>query len=151
MFEAGAEFGIKPAGLGSRDTLRLEAGFCLYGHEIDDDHSPIEAGLGWITKFVPGNDFINRAYHEKMKADKPSRYMKPFELQDKGIARQGYVIEDAEGNEIGVVCSGTVSPWTGKSIGTGYVKSGFHKLDTEIFIRVRTKALKAKIVKTPFF
>ena len=124
VFEAGAEFGIKPAGLGSRDTLRLEAGFCLYGHEIDDDHSPIEAGLG---------------------------YMKPFELQDKGIARQGYVIEDAEGNEIGVVCSGTVSPWTGKSIGTGYVKSGFHKLDTEIFIRVRNKALKAKIVKTPFF
>ena len=151
VFEAGAEFGIKPAGLGSRDTLRLEAGFCLYGHEIDDDHSPIEAGLGWITKFVPGNDFINRAYHEKMKADKPSRYMKPFELQDRGVARQGYVIEDAEGNEIGVVCSGTVSPWTGKSIGTGYVKSGFHKLDTEIFIRVRNKALKAKIVKTPFF
>ncbi len=151
VFEAGAEFGIKPAGLGARDTLRLEAGFCLYGHEIDDDHSPIEAGLGWITKFVPGNDFINRAYHEKIKNDKPTRYMKPFEVLDKGIARQGYVIEDAEGNEIGVVCSGTVSPLTGKSIGTGYVKSGFHKLDTEIFIRVRNKALKAKIVKTPFF
>ena len=151
IFEAGEEFGIKPVGLGARDTLRLEMGFCLYGNDLDDTTSPIEAGLGWITKFVPGNDFINRAYHEKMKADKPSRYMKPFELQDKGIARQGYVIEDAEGNEIGVVCSGTVSPWTGKSIGTGYVKSGFHKLDTEIFIRVRNKALKAKIVKTPFF
>ena len=151
VFEAGEEFGIKPVGLGARDTLRLEMGFCLYGNDLDDTTSPIEAGLGWITKFVPGNDFINRAYHEKMKADKPSRYMKPFELQDKGIARQGYVIEDAEGNEIGVVCSGTVSPWTGKSIGTGYVKSGFHKLDTEIFIRVRNKALKAKIVKTPFF
>ena len=143
VFEAGAEFGIQPIGLGARDTLRLEAGFCLYGHEIDDDHSPIEAGLGWITKFVPGNDFIMREYHEKLKADKPTRYMKPFEIIDRGIARQG--------NEIGVVCSGTVSPLTGKSIGTGYVKSGFHKLDSEIFIRVRNKALKAKIVKTPFF
>ena len=88
---------------------------------------------------------------EKLKADKPTRYMKPFEIIDRGIARQGYPIEDAEGNEIGVVCSGTVSPLTGKSIGTGYVKSGFHKLDSEIFIRVRNKALKAKIVKTPFF
>ena len=151
VFEAGKEFGILPIGLGARDTLRLEAGFCLYGHEIDDDHSPIEAGLGWITKFVPGNDFIMREYHEKLKADKPSRYLKPFELVDRGIARQGYPIEDAEGNEIGVVCSGTMSPLTGKSIGTGYVKAGFQKLDTEIFIRVRNKALKAKIVKTPFF
>ena len=129
VFEAGKEFGILPIGLGARDTLRLEAGFCLYGHELDDDHSPIESGLGWVTKFVPGNDFIMRAYHEKLKADKPSRYMKPFE----------------------VVCSGTMSPLTGKSIGTGYVKAGFQKLDTEIFIRVRNKALKAKIVKTPFF
>ncbi len=151
VMEAGAEFGIKPCGLGARDTLRLEAGFCLYGHEIDDTHSPIEAGLGWITKFVDGNNFTNRAYHEKLKADKPSRYLKGFEIIDKGIARQGYPIEDAEGNEIGVVCSGTVSPLTGKSIGTGYVKSGFHKLDTEIYIRVRNKALKAKIVKMPFF
>jgi len=151
VFEAGKEFGILPIGLGARDTLRLEAGFCLYGHELDDDHSPIESGLGWVTKFVPGNDFIMRAYHEKLKADKPSRYMKPFELIDRGIARQGYPIEDAEGNQIGVVCSGTMSPLTGKSIGTGYVKAGFQKLDTEIFIRVRNKALKAKIVKTPFF
>ena len=151
VFEAGKEFGIQPIGLGARDTLRLEAGFCLYGHELDDEHSPIEAGLGWITKFGPGNDFIMREYHEKIKADKPSRYMKPFEIVDRGIARQGYPIEDAEGNEIGVVCSGTVSPLTGKSIGTGYVKSGFHKLDSEIYIRVRNKALKAKIVKTPFF
>ena len=151
VFEAGEEFGIKPIGLGARDTLRLEMGFCLYGNDLDDTTSPIEAGLGWITKFVPGNDFIMREYHEKLKADKPTRYMKPFEIIDRGIARQGYPIEDAEGNEIGVVCSGTVSPLTGKSIGTGYVKSGFHKLDSEIFIRVRNKALKAKIVKTPFF
>lgn len=148
VFAAGEEFGILPCGLGARDTLRLEAGFCLYGHEIDDDHSPIEAGLGWITKFVDGNDFINRAYHEKLKADKPSRYMKHFVIEDKGIARQGYPVVDADGNEIGVVCSGTVSPFTGKSIGSAYVKAGFHKLDTEIFIKVRNKALKAKIVKS---
>ncbi|MDR1274184.1 MAG: glycine cleavage system aminomethyltransferase GcvT [Odoribacteraceae bacterium] len=151
VLEAGASAGIQPVGLGARDTLRLEAGFCLYGHELDDEHSPIEAGLGWITKFVPGNDFINRAYHERLKEEKPSRYMKPFEVVDKGIARQGYPVEDAEGNEIGVVCSGTVSPLTGKSIGTAYVKRGFEKLDTGIFIRVRNKALRAKIVKTPFF
>ena len=151
IFEAGAEFGIQPIGLGARDTLRLEAGYCLYGHEIDDTTSPIEAGLGWITKFVEGNDFIMREFHEKIKTDKPSRFMKAFEVLDKGIARQGYTIEDADGNEIGMVCSGTVSPLTGKSIGTGYVKSGFHKLDTEIFIRVRNKALKAKVAKTPFF
>lgn len=151
VFEAGAEYGIQPIGLGARDTLRLEAGFCLYGHEIDDDHSPIEAGLGWITKFVDGNDFIMRSYHEKMKEDKPTRYLKPFELQDKGIARQGYPIVDADGNEIGVVCSGTVSPLTGKSIGTGYVKSGFQKLGTDIYIQIRNKAVPAKIVKTPFF
>ncbi len=151
VFEAGKEEGILPIGLGARDTLRLEAGFCLYGHELDDTTSPIEAGLGWLTKFVPGNDFINRAYHEKLKADKPQRYMKPFELSDKGVARQGYPIEDAEGNEIGVVCSGTVSPLTGKSIGTGYIKAGFHTKGKEIYIRVRKKALKAVIVTTPFF
>ncbi|MDR2131050.1 MAG: glycine cleavage system aminomethyltransferase GcvT [Odoribacteraceae bacterium] len=151
VLAAGTDEGIQPIGLGARDTLRLEAGFCLYGHEIDDDHSPIEAGLGWITKFVPGNDFINRAYHERLQREKPSRYLKPFEVLDKGIARQGYTVEDAGGNEIGVVCSGTVSPLTGKSIGTAYVKSGFHALNTEVFVRVRNKSLKAKIVKTPFF
>ena len=126
----------------------------VYAYNKDAEklwNAVFEAGVGWITKFVPGNDFIMREYHEKLKADKPTRYMKPFEIIDRGIARQGYPIEDAEGNEIGVVCSGTVSPLTGKSIGTGYVKSGFHKLDSEIFIRVRNKALKAKIVKTPFF
>ncbi|MDR0544005.1 MAG: glycine cleavage system aminomethyltransferase GcvT [Odoribacteraceae bacterium] len=151
VMEAGADVGVQPIGLGARDTLRLEAGFCLYGHEIDDEHSPIEAGLGWITKFVPGNDFINRAYHERLKEAKPSRYMKPFELLERGIARQGYPVEDSEGNEIGAVCSGTVSPYTGKSIGTAYVKSGFQATGTEVFIRVRGKALKAAIAKTPFF
>ena len=149
--EAGAGEGIQPIGLGARDTLRLEAGFCLYGHEIDDEHSPIEAGLGWITKFVPGNNFIHRAYHERLKEEGAARYMKPFEVLDRGIARQGYIVEDPDGHEIGTVCSGTVSPFTGKSIGTAYVKSGFHAVGTEVFIRVRDKALKARIARTPFF
>lgn len=151
IFEAGKEEGIQPIGLGARDTLRLEAGFCLYGHELNDETSTIEAGLGWLTKFVDGNYFINREYHENLKANTPDRYLKPFEIIDKGIARQGYSIEDSEGNEIGTVTSGTMSPLTGKSIGMGYVKKGFHKKDSEIFIKVRNKSLKAKIVTTPFF
>ncbi|MDR0982962.1 MAG: glycine cleavage system aminomethyltransferase GcvT [Culturomica sp.] len=151
VFEAGKEFGIQPIGLGARDTLRLEAGFCLYGHELNDTTSPIEAGLGWITKFVDGNNFTNRAYHEKLKIEGAPHYLKGFVVEDRGIARQGYPIEDAAGNVIGEVCSGTVSPLTGKSIGTGYVKTGYHKLGTEIYIRVRNKALKAIITKMPFF
>ncbi len=148
VFEAGEEFGIQPIGLGARDTLRLEAGFCLYGNEIDDNHCPIEAGLGWITKFVDGNHFIDREYNEKMKADKPTRWLKCMELIDKGIARQGYEIEDAEGNIIGVVTSGTSSPMTGKSIAMGFINTPFHKRDTEVFIRVRKKAIRAKVVKS---
>ncbi|RXQ91575.1 glycine cleavage system aminomethyltransferase GcvT [Ancylomarina salipaludis] len=151
VLEAGKEFGLQPIGLAARDTLRLEVGFCLYGNDIDDEHSPIEAGLGWITKFVDGNDFIDRELFEKQKADKPSRYLKGFEMIDRGIPRHGYIIEDADGNEIGEVTSGTSAPALGKSIGMGYVKSGFQKLDTEIYIRVRNKALKAKIVKIPFY
>lgn len=151
VFEAGEEFGIKPAGLASRDTLRLEMGFCLYGNDIDDTTSPIEAGLGWITKFVDGNDFIDRPLLEKQKQDKPERKLIPFIISDKGIARHGYKIEDGEGNEIGEVTSGTMSPSTGHSIGMGYVKRAFAKADTEIFISVRNKHLKAKVVKLPFF
>ena len=149
--EAGKEFGIQPIGLAARDTLRLEVGFCLYGNDIDDDHTPIEAGLGWITKFVEGNDFIDREFFEQQKADKPKRRLKGFEMIDRGIPRHGYKIEDAEGNEIGEVTSGTSAPALGKSIGLGYVKEGFYKVDTEIYIRVRKKALKAKIVKIPFY
>jgi len=151
VFEAGKEFGIQPIGLGARDTLRLEVGFCLYGNDIDDNHSPIEAGLGWITKFVEGNDFINRDIFEKQKADKPQRRLKGFEMIDRGIPRHGYKIEDAEGNEIGEVTSGTMGPMIEKAVGMGYVKSGFSKLGSEIYIRVRKKALKAQIVKIPFY
>jgi aminomethyltransferase len=151
VFEAGEEFGVKPIGLAARDTLRLEMGFCLYGNDIDDTTSPIEAGLGWITKFVDGNDFIDRALLEKQKEDKPTRRLKPFIIDEKGIARHGYKIEDAEGNEIGEVTSGTMSPSTGLSIGMGYLKEGYWKADTEIFIRIRKKVVKAHITKLPFY
>tara|TARA_R110001583_G_scaffold10417_4_gene47837 strand:- start:2906 stop:4009 length:1104 start_codon:yes stop_codon:yes gene_type:complete len=151
VMEAGKEFGIQPIGLAARDTLRLEVGFCLYGNDIDDTHTPIEAGLGWITKFVDGNDFIDREFFEQQKADKPKRRLKGFEMIDRGIPRHGYKIEDADGNEIGEVTSGTSAPALGKSIGMGYVKEGFYKADTEIYIRVRKKALKAKITKIPFY
>lgn len=151
VMEAGKEFGIQAIGLAARDTLRLEVGFCLYGNDIDDTHTPIEAGLGWITKFVEGNDFIDREFFEQQKNDKPKRRLKGFEMIDRGIPRHGYKIEDAEGNEIGEVTSGTSAPALGKSVGLGYVKEGFYKVDTEIYIRVRNKALKAKIVKIPFY
>jgi aminomethyltransferase len=151
VLEAGKEFGLQPIGLAARDTLRLEVGFCLYGNDIDDEHTPIEAGLGWITKFVDGNDFIDREFFEKQKEEKPKRRLKGFEMIDRGIPRHGYKIEDAEGNEIGEVTSGTMAPMVGKAVGMGYVKEGFYKADTEIYIRVRKKALKAKIVKIPFY
>ena len=151
VFEAGEEFGIKPIGLAARDTLRLESGFCLYGNDIDDTTSPIEAGLGWITKFNDSNNFIDSEYLLKQKEDKPTRRLKGFEMIDRGIPRHGYKIEDADGNEIGEVTSGTMSPMLKKGIGMGYVKQGFYKADTEIFIRVRNKALRAKVVKTPFY
>lgn len=151
VMEAGKEFGIKPAGLAARDTLRLEMGFCLYGNDIDETTSPIEGGLSWITKFVDGNDFIDREFLEKQKAEKPERRLKPFILDEKGIPRKGYKIEDAEGNEIGEVTSGTMSPSTGQAIGLGYVKNGFWKSETEIYIRIRKKAIKAHITKLPFY
>lgn len=151
VMEAGEEFGIKPAGLAARDTLRLEKGFCLYGNDIDETTSPIEGALSWITKFVEGNDFIDREYLEKQKAEKPEKRLKPFILDEKGIPRKGYKIEDAEGNEIGEVTSGTMSPSTGQAIGLGYVKNGFWKSETEIYIRIRKKAVKAHITKLPFY
>jgi len=151
VFEAGEEFGIKPIGLGARDTLRLEMAFCLYGNDINDTTSPIEAGLGWITKFVDGNNFIDRPLFEKQKDNGVDKRLKGFEMIDKGIPRQHYPICDADGNEIGEVTSGTMSPSLKKAIGMGYVKSEFSKLGAEIYISIRGKLLKAKIVKTPFY
>jgi len=151
VFEAGKEFGIKPIGLAARDTLRLEMGFCLYGNDIDDTTSPIEAGLGWITKFADTNQFIDRERMAKIKEEPIVRRLKGFEMIERGIPRQGYEIADAEGNIIGKVTSGTMSPSTKKGIGMGYINAGHLKLDTEIFIKIRNKNVKAKIVKLPFY
>ena len=151
VLEAGKEYGIKPIGLAARDTLRLEMGFCLYGNDINDTTSPIEAGLGWITKFVDGNDFIDRELFEKQKEEGVERRLRAFEMIDKGIPRQHYEIYDKDGNIIGEVTSGTMSPMLKKGIGMGYIKKGFTKLDTEIYIKIRNKLLKAKIVKLPFY
>ena len=149
VFEAGAEFGIKPIGLGARDTLRLEMGFCLYGNDIDDTTSPIEAGLGWVTKF--NKDFIDKAFLQEQKEKGVARKLVAFEMIDRGIPRHDYEIVDAAGNAIGKVTSGTQAPSLQKGIGMGYVKTELAKTDNEIYIKVRDKALKAKIVKLPFY
>ncbi len=151
VFEAGKEFDIKPAGLAARDTLRLEMGYCLYGNDINDTTSPIEAGLGWITKFNDKNNFINKDYLLKQKEEGVSRRLRGFELTDRGIPRHGYEITDAEGNVIGEVTSGTMSPMLKKGIGMGYVNKGHWKFGNEIYIKVRNKLLKAEIVKLPFY
>ncbi|MGZ3867051.1 MAG: glycine cleavage system aminomethyltransferase GcvT [Bacteroidia bacterium] len=148
IFEAGKEFGIKPIGLGARDTLRLEMGFCLYGNDIDDTTSPIEAGLGWITKFT--KDFTDKAHMQSLKEKGVARKLVGFEMIDRGIPRHGYPIVDAAGNNIGVVTSGTQSPTLNKAIGMGYVKTELSKADSEIFIQIRDKNIKAKVVKIPF-
>lgn len=148
IFEAGKDYGIKPIGLGARDTLRLEMGFCLYGNDIDDTTSPIEAGLGWITKFT--KNFINSEALLAQKNNGVSRKLVGFEMIDRGIPRHGYEIKDAAGNTIGVVTSGTQSPSLNKAIGMGYVKTEFAKAETEIFIQIRDKGIKAKVVKIPF-
>ena len=151
VFEAGAEFGIKPIGLGARDTLRLEMGFCLYGNDIDDTTSPIEAGLGWITKFTDTKDFINKDIFLAQKKEGVSRKLVGFDMIDKGIPRHGYDIVDAEGNVIGVVTSGTQSPSLKKAIGMGYVPTALAKVGSEIYISIRDKKLLAKVVKLPFY
>ncbi len=150
VFEAGEEFGIKPIGLGARDTLRLEMGFCLYGNDINDTTSPIEAGLGWITKFVDGNDFIDREYLQKQKEEGVKHRLRGFELLERGIPRQHCEIVNADGETIGEVTSGTMAPSLKKAIGMGYVNTEYSKLGTEIFIKIRNKNIKAKIVKYPF-
>ena len=150
VFEAGAEFGIKPIGLGARDTLRLEMGFCLYDNDLDDTTSPIEAGLGWITKFVDGKNFTNRSMLEKQKAEGTVRKLVGFEMIDRGIPRHGYELTTAEGDKIGVVTSGTMSPIRKIGIGMGYVKPEYSKIGTEICIDMRGRKLKAVVVKPPF-
>ena len=150
IFEAGAEYGIKPIGLGARDTLRLEMGFCLYGNDLDDHTSPIEAGLGWITKFVEGKNFTNRAALEQQKKEGVSRKLVGFEMIDRGIPRHGYNLLDAEGAVIGHVTSGTMSPTRKIGIGMGYVQKEFSKVGTEIYLDNRGRKLKAVIVKPPF-
>lgn len=148
VFEAGAEYGIKPIGLAARDTLRLEMGFCLYGNDIDKTTSPIEAGLGWITKF--NKEFINSEALKKEKEEGPKRKLIGFELTEKGIPRQGYEITK-DGKTIGKVTSGTMSPSLGKPIGMGYVETSYSTPGTEISIQIRNKPVAAVIVKTPFY
>lgn len=148
IFEVGGPQGLKPIGLGARDTLRLEMGFCLYGNDIDDTTSPLEAGLGWITKFT--KEFTAKTILEKQKTEGIKRKLVGFEMIDKGIPRHHYEIKDADGNKIGYVTSGTQSPSLQKAIGMGYVAVGNATADAEIFIAVRDKMLKAKIVKMPF-
>lgn len=148
IFEAGKEQGIKPIGLGARDTLRLEMGYCLYGNDIDDNTTPLEGGLGWITKFT--KDFTAKEIIEKQKAEGISRKLVGFEMIDKGIPRHGYEIVDESGNKIGEVTSGTQAPSLGKAIGLGYVKKEYASIDSKIFVKVRDKNLEAKVVKFPF-
>ncbi|MAW94942.1 MULTISPECIES: glycine cleavage system aminomethyltransferase GcvT [unclassified Leeuwenhoekiella] len=149
VFEAGKDFGIKPIGLAARDTLRLEMGYCLYGNDIDDTTSPIEAGLGWITKFT--KDFVNSEALKAEKENGPERKLVGFELTERGIPRHGYEVVDADGTVIGVVTSGTMSPSLSKGIGLGYVKVAYASPDSEIFIKVRNKNIPAKVVKLPFY
>jgi aminomethyltransferase len=149
VFEAGAAYGIKPIGLAARDTLRLEMGFCLYGNDIDDTTSPIEAGLGWITKFT--KDFTDSDRLKKQKEEGVSRKLIAFEMIDRGIPRHDYPIQDANGMVIGKVTSGTMSPSMKVAIGLGYVTTEFSQPDSEIFINIRDKGLKAKVVKLPFY
>ena len=149
VFEAGKDFGIKPIGLAARDTLRLEMGYCLYGNDIDDTTSPIEAGLGWITKFT--KDFVNSDALKKQKETGVSKKLIGFELDERGVPRHGYDIVDKDGNKIGVVTSGTMSPSLKKGIGMGYVPTEFAKKGSKIYIQIRKKQVPATVVRPPFY
>lgn len=149
VFEAGAAFGIKPIGLAARDTLRLEMGFCLYGNDIDDTTSPLEAGLGWITKFT--KNFVDSEFLKSQKEAGVSRKLIGFEMIERGIPRHDYRVLDANGNEIGKVTSGTQGPSVKKAIGMAYVKTEFAAPDSEIYIEIRDKGVQAKVVKMPFY
>lgn len=150
LWEAGAEYGLKNIGLGARDTLRLEKGFCLYGNDIDDTTSPIEAGLGWITKFAEGKEFIDRAVMERQKAEGVTRKLVGFKLIDRGIPRHGYTLAAPDGSAIGLVTSGTMSPCMKVGFGLGYVKPDYAKPGTEIAVVIREKLVRAEVVKIPF-
>lgn len=149
VFEAGASYGIKPIGLAARDTLRLEMGFCLYGNDIDDTTSPLEAGLGWITKF--NKDFVNSEALKQQKEAGVTRKLIGFEMLERAIPRHGYDIVDAQGNVIGIVTSGTMSPSMGIGVGLGYVPTAFTAEGSEIYIQIRKNAVPAKVVKPPFY
>ena len=149
VLEAGADYGIKPIGLAARDTLRLEMGYCLYGNDINDDTSPLEAGLGWITKF--SKDFVNSEALAKEKEQAPKQKLIAFELEERGIPRQGYEIVDNNGIKIGFVTSGTMSPSLNKGIGLGYVSSAMSEPGSEVHIQIRKNTVKAKVVKLPFY
>jgi len=149
IFRVGTPLDLKPIGLAARDTLRLEKGFCLYGNDIDDTTSPIEAGLGWITKFT--KDFTARPIIEGHKTNGTSRKLVGLVMVDKGIPRHGYTLQNAEGQEIGVITSGTQSPSMGKAIGMAYVSLPHTAEGCEVFVMIRDKAIKAQVVKVPFF
>ncbi|WP_298504588.1 glycine cleavage system aminomethyltransferase GcvT [uncultured Maribacter sp.] len=149
VFEAGAKFGIKPIGLAARDTLRLEMGYCLYGNDINDTTSPFEAGLGWITKFT--KEFVNSKALSEEKKHGLKRKLVAFELDERGIPRHDYDIVDGQGNSIGIVTSGTMSPSLGKGIGLGYVPNVFSEIGSKINIQVRKKSIPATVVKLPFY
>ncbi len=151
LLKAGKEFGLEPAGLAARDTLRLEMGYCLYGNDITDTTSPLEAGLGWITKFVEGNDFINRSYMERQKAEGVKKRLVGFELLERGIPRQNYPILNGDGETVGEVTSGTLSPMLNKGIGMGMVELPFASNGNEILIGIRNKQIPARIVRPPFY
>jgi aminomethyltransferase len=151
VFEAGREFGIKPIGLGARDTLRLEMGFCLYGNDINDQTSPIEAGLGWITRFTSDKKFIDKDLLFSQKEDGVNKRLKGFVMIDRGIPRQHYEVVNGNGEIIGEVTSGTMSPMMKQGIGMAYLNKGYWKTGTEIYIRIRNKDLKAKIVDLPIY
>ena len=151
VMEAGNEFGIKPIGLGARDTLRLESGFCLYGNDIDDSTSPIAAGLGWITKFNDGNDFIDRDLFESQKANGVPQRLKGFVMEERAIPRQHYEVCNSEGEIVGEVTSGTMSPMLKKGVGMAYLTKPYWKEGSEIFIKVRNKLAKAIVQRPPFY
>jgi aminomethyltransferase len=151
IMQAGAEYGIKPIGLAARDTLRLEMGYCLYGNDINDTTSPLEAGLGWITKFTESNDFIDRKYLEKQKAEGLTRNLVGFLMIDRGIPRQHYEVVNREGEIIGEVTSGTMSPMMKQGIGMAYIKTEYAETGNDIYVRIRDKSLKATIVSLPFY